>query len=101
MCEKLEFNEKYKAFTEVLHREVQTFEQCEEDVVQALAIVADDLKLGKVKYELDAPVSKIRPHGEHRVGKLFDNQKGGIWKSKASGICTAGWRNNDVFRLSV
>ena len=92
MCEKLEFNEKYKAFTEVLHREVQTFEQCEEDVVQALAIVADDLKLGKVKYELDAPVSKIRPHGEHRVGK---------WKSKASGICTAGWRNNDVFRLSV
>ena len=36
MCEKLEFNEKYKAFTEVLHREVQTFEQCEEDVVQAL-----------------------------------------------------------------
>ena len=100
MCEKLEFNEKYKAFTEVLHRKVQTFEQCEEDVVQALAIVADDLKLGKVKYELDAPVSKIRPHGEHRVGKLFDNQ-GGIWKSKASGICTAGWRNNDVFRLSV
>lgn len=53
MCEKLEFNEKYKAFTEVLHREVQTFEQCEEDVVQALAIVADDLKLGKVKYELE------------------------------------------------
>ena len=82
MCEKLEFNEKYKAFTEVLHREVQTFEQCEEDVVQALAIVADDLKLGKVKYELDAPVSKIRPHGEHRVGKLFDNQKGAYGKAK-------------------
>ena len=30
MCEKLEFNEMYKAFTEVLHREVQTFEQCED-----------------------------------------------------------------------
>ena len=78
MCEKLEFNEKYKAFTEVLHREVQTFEQCEEDVVQALAIVADDLKLGKVKYELDAPASKIRPHGEHRAGKLFDNQNANL-----------------------
>ena len=82
MCEKLEFNEKYKAFTEVLHREVQTFEQCEEDVVQALAIVADDLKLGKVKYELDAPASKIRPHGEHRAGKLFDNQNGAYGKAK-------------------
>ncbi len=82
MCEKLEFNEKYKAFTEVLHREAQTFEQCEEHVVQALAIVADDLKLGKVKYELDAPVSKIRPHGEHRAGKLFDNQNGAYGKAK-------------------
>lgn len=82
MCEKLEFNEKYKAFTEVLHREAQTFEQCEKNVVQALAIVAEDLKLGKVKYELDAPVSKIRPHGEHRTGKLFDNQNGAYGKAK-------------------
>ncbi len=82
MGEKLEFDEKYKAFTEVLHREVQTFEQCEKNVVQALAIVAEELKLGKVKYELDAPVSKIRPHGEHRVGKLFDNQKGAYGKAK-------------------
>ncbi len=82
MGEKLEFDDKYKAFSEVLHREVQTFEQCEKNVVQALAIVAEDLKFGKVKYELDAPVSKIRPHGEHRVGKLFDNQKGAYGKAK-------------------
>ncbi len=82
MCEKLEFNEKYKAFTEVLHREVQTFEQCEKNVAQALAIVAEDMKLGKMKYELDAPVSKIRPHGEHRVGTLFDNQKNAYGKAK-------------------
>lgn len=80
MCEKLEFNEKYKAFTEVLHREVQTFEQCEEDVVQALAIVADDLKLGKVKYELDAPVSKIRPHGEHRLENYLIIRRGHMEK---------------------
>ena len=66
MCEKLEFNEKYKAFTEVLHREVQTFEQCEEDVVQALAIVADDLKLGKVKYELFTLGSRFRSASELR-----------------------------------
>lgn len=39
MCEKLEFNEKYKAFTEVLHREVQTFEQCEEDVCRHLRLL--------------------------------------------------------------
>lgn len=75
MGEELRFSEKYRNFFEVLHRSVGKLEQCEKNVAQALAIIAEDFQLGKVKYELDAPASRIRPRGQHIVGTLFDSKK--------------------------
>lgn len=72
--------ETYKAFFDTLHREAESLAQCENNARQAVAIVAEMLKIGKLKHEMDAPASRFRPRGQHIAGTLFDSGKNSYGK---------------------
>lgn len=62
----------WKAFFEELCKEAVSIEMSEEHMKRAVSFLADEVQLGKVEVELNAPPSKLRPNGEYRNTVLYD-----------------------------
>lgn len=62
----------WKAFFEELCKEAVSIEMSEEHMKLAVSFLADEVQLGKVEVELNAPPSKLRPNGEYRNTVLYD-----------------------------
>ncbi len=75
-------SEKFRNFLEILHTEVADYETCAENASQAIAGIAEDLKIGRLTQEIDAPVSAIRPKGIHHESVLYDSKKENYGKGK-------------------
>ncbi len=59
-------------FLDRLHIPVTNIEECEENVKKALAMIADDVRLGRAELLQDAPPSKLRSGGAHHRSVLYD-----------------------------
>lgn len=62
----------WKAFFEELCKEAVSIEMSEEHMKRAVSFLADEVQLGKVEVELNAPPSKLRPNGEYRNTVLYN-----------------------------
>ena len=67
----------WKAFFEELSKEATSIEMSEEHMKRAVSFFADEVHLGKVEVELNAPPSKLRPNGEYRNTVLYDRGEAG------------------------
>ncbi len=68
-------NEQMKAFFETLYCDVENMEVCEAHAVKAIAVIADQIRLGRAEIELNAPKTKFRPNGEYCHTVLFDRKE--------------------------
>lgn len=62
----------WKNFFEELRKEAAGIEMSEEHMKRAVSFLADEVHLGKLEVELNAPPSKFRPNGEYRNTVLYD-----------------------------
>ena len=74
MSEKQFISDNLKHFFEIINQEVESMEQCRANSTRAITLLSDDLRVAKVKTELDAPVSKLRPRGEYHEIVLYENR---------------------------
>lgn len=69
-------NEQMKAFFDTLYCNVANMEVCEAHAIKAIAVIADQIRLGRAEIELNAPRTKFRPNGEYHHTVLFDRKEG-------------------------
>ena len=65
-------SEEYLQFLEKLYLPAESEEECEQNVKEAVAILAPGIRLGKVEVLMESPASKLRTSEEHRRMILFD-----------------------------
>ncbi len=65
-------SEEYLQFLEKLYVPAESEEECEQNVKEAIAILAPGIRLGKVEVMMESPASKLRASEEHRRMILFD-----------------------------
>lgn len=65
-------DDKIKAFFEILYRETADLDQCLANVGEAVAKVAEKLRICRVEDVITAPPSKLRPEGIHVENMTYD-----------------------------
>lgn len=65
-------SEEYLQFLEKLYLPAESEEECEQNIKEAVAILAPGIRLGKVEVMMESPASKLRTSEEHRRMILFD-----------------------------
>ncbi|HCJ09118.1 MAG TPA: GGDEF domain-containing protein [Lachnospiraceae bacterium] len=65
-------NECYIQFLEKLYSPTENLKQCEQNVKDAVAILAPSVRLGKAEVVMEAPASKLRENEEHQHITLYD-----------------------------
>ena len=74
-------NELLKAFFDTIYCNGESMEVCEEHIIKAVDVIADQVRLGKAEIELNAPKTKFRSNGEYHHTVLFDRKEGVNTKS--------------------
>lgn len=62
-------------FWKNLYQTVESMERCEKNIADALAVVQDDLGLGKVVMMLETPDNRFNMHGRQRYRVLLDRSE--------------------------
>ena len=62
-------------FFKLLCQHVENIEECDAKAASAVAVVADQLQIGKVEVQITTPVSRLRPQGEYHIAAIYEEEK--------------------------
>jgi hypothetical protein len=78
MDERIKIDDRLASFYDKLYADDSTVEACKGRVAEALAEMADSLRLGRMELTLDSPVSALRPSGAYQTNVLYDRKDGTV-----------------------
>lgn len=78
MYERIKIDDRLAFFYDKLYADDSTVEACKGRVAEALAEMADSLRLGRMELTLDSPVSALRPSGAYQTSVLYDRKDGTV-----------------------
>lgn len=78
MDERIKIDDRLASFYDKLYADDSTVEACKGRVAEALAEMADSLRLGRMELTLDSPVSALRPSGAYQTSVLYDRKDGAV-----------------------
>ena len=71
MDERIKIDDRLASFYDKLYADDSTVEACKGRVAEALAEMADSLRLGRMELMLDSPVSALRPSGAYQTNAFY------------------------------
>ena len=74
MDKRIKIDDRLASFYDKLYADDSTVEACKGRVAEALAEMADSLRLGRMELTLDSPVSALRPSGAYQTSVLYDRK---------------------------
>lgn len=78
MDKRIKIDDRLASFYDKLYADDSTVEACKGRVAEALAEMADSLRLGRMELTLDSPVSALRPSGAYQTNVLYDRKDGTV-----------------------
>lgn len=66
------YNDNVKIFFDTISQDAKDMDECEAHAKEALIVLGDQTRLGRVHIDISAPVSKLRPNGSHHAATVYD-----------------------------